>query len=62
MDTETESDWCEHRAEQQKKRGLTDSHLQCARTGIVQHKRDSGRRVFSTADSMMFTVVQVVVS
>ena len=45
-----------------KKRGLADSHLQCATTGTAQHKRDSGRRLLSTADLMMLTVVQVVVS
>jgi hypothetical protein len=62
MEFEAEYDWCKHRAEQQKKRGLANSHLQCATTGTAQHKRDSGRRLFSTADSMMLTVVKVVVS
>ena len=62
MEIETEYDWCEHRAEQQKTRGLANSHLQCAATGTAQHKRDSGRRLFSTADSMRLTVVQVIVS
>jgi hypothetical protein len=45
-----------------KKCGLANSHLQCATTGTAQHKRDSGRRLFSMADSMMLTVVQVVMS
>jgi hypothetical protein len=45
-----------------KKCGLTNSHLHCATTGTAQHKRDSGRRLFSMADSMMLTVVQVALS
>jgi hypothetical protein len=55
---------CEHRAEQQKKVAWQTRtfSLQCATTGTFQHKRDSGRSLLSTADPMMLTVVQVVVS
>jgi hypothetical protein len=62
VDFEKKYDSCEHRAEQQKKRGLANSHLRCAATGTVQHKRASGRSLVSTADAMMFSVVQVAVS
>jgi hypothetical protein len=61
-----ENKWCKL-----KKRGLANSHLQCAManshlqhatTGTAQHKRDSGRRLFSMVDLMMLTVVQVIMS
>jgi hypothetical protein len=56
----TEYDWCKLRAEQKKM--WLGQHLQCATMGTAQHKRDNGRRLFSTADSMMLMVVQVIVS
>jgi hypothetical protein len=41
---------------------MANSHLQHATTGTAQHKRDSGRRLFSMADLMMLMVVQVIMS
>ena len=49
-------DFCELQAEQQKKHGLANSHLQCATMGTAQHQRDGGRSLVSTATLMMFAV------
>ena len=45
-----------------KKRGWANLHLQCARMGTAQSQRDGGRNLDSTANSMMFAVVWVIVS